>query len=212
MLDAPSDDLVIVSHERAVHALDGKAIDQILGDARTYGDWLDRFIDDEMLLTLYDIVRMGPTTMNSQPMRLVFIKSPEAKALLMPCLAPGNVPKVAAAPVSVIIGYDLKFFDHLPRLFPIRDARAIYEDAPARAEEDAFRNSSLQGAYLMIVARALGLDCGPMSGFDRTKVDAAFFSNTNIRSNFLCNLGYGDRTKLFPRLPRLSFKESCSIM
>jgi 3-hydroxypropanoate dehydrogenase len=153
---------------------------------------------------------MGPTSANMSPMRIVFVKSKEAKEKLRPCLDAGNVDKTMAAPVTAVIGMEVRFFEHLPRLFPQADAKAWFKDLPEPVlEKMALRNSSLQGAYFMLAARAVGLDCGPMSGFDNGKVDAAFFAGTTVKSNFLCNLGYGDPAKLYPRNPRLDFDEAC---
>ncbi|MCW5752703.1 MAG: malonic semialdehyde reductase, partial [Alphaproteobacteria bacterium] len=160
----------------------------------------------------YELYRMGPTSANCSPARVLFLKSREAKERLAPALSAGNLAKTMAAPVVAVIGYDLDFARHLPKLFPHNpDASNWFKD-PRAAETTAFRNGSLQGAYLIVAARALGLDCGPMSGFDNAKVDAAFFPEGKVRSNFLCNLGYGDRAKLRPRGPRLSFDEACRIL
>jgi 3-hydroxypropanoate dehydrogenase len=156
---------------------------------------------------------MGPTSANMCPMRIIFVKSQEAKARLKPALDAGNVDKTMKAPVTAIIGMDIHFYDQLPKLFPHADARSWFKDLPENLlEVIALRNSSLQGAYFMLAARALGLDCGPMSGFDNAKVDEAFFAGTKVKSNFLCNLGYGDASKLYPRLPRLGFEEACKVV
>ena len=157
-------------------------------------------------------MKWGPTSANCCPVRLVFVKSPESKAKLLPCVAEGNLEKVKAAPVTAIIAEDSRFFEKLPKLFPHFDMASIFSKDPALAKVAAFRNSSLQGAYFMIAARALGLDCGPMSGFDNEKMDSVFFEGTSWKSNFICNLGYGDPSKLHPRLPRLSFEESCRVL
>ncbi len=181
-------------------------------DARTFSAWQDRAVDDGILRQVYDLMKMGPTSANMCPARVVFVKSPEAKEKLKPALDAGNVAKTMAAPVTAIVAMDVRFYEQLPRLFPHADAKAWFKDLPANVlEYIALRNSSLQGAYLILAARSLGLDCGPMSGFDNAKVDAAFFSGTTVKSNFLCNLGYGDRSKLYPRLPRLGFEEACRI-
>ncbi len=190
-----------------------KELDLIFRSGRTHNAWLDRPVDDALLQQVYDLARMGPTSANMCPMRIVFVKSREAKERLKPALDPGNVDKTMAAPVTAIIGMDIHFFEQLPRLFPHADARAWFKDRPDNVlEYIALRNSSLQGAYFMLAARALGLDCGPMSGFNNARVDAEFFAGTTIKSNFLCNLGYGDTSKLYPRLPRLAFEEACQMV
>ena len=189
--------------------LDDAALDQLFLNARTYSAWLDRPVDDDMLRRIYDIARWGPTSANSSPARFVFIRSKEAKERLRPALASGNVEKVMSAPVTVIVAYDLQFHDHLPRLFPhSRSMKKLFDDDPQLVETTAKRNSTLQGAYLMLAARALGLDCGPMSGFDNAKVDQEF----HVRSNFLINLGYGDPSKLRPRNVRFEFEEVCTVL
>ena len=194
-----------------VERLDGDALDLLFREARTHNGWLDRPVAEADLRQLYDLVCMGPTSANCQPGRIVFVRSAEAKERLRPALSKGNLDKTMAAPVTVILGFDVKFYDELPRLFPHADARSWFAGDPVAAETNAFRNGSLQGAYLILAARALGLDCGPMSGFDNGKVDAAFFAGTTIKSNFLVNLGYGDPSKVFERLPRLAFDEACRI-
>jgi 3-hydroxypropanoate dehydrogenase len=192
--------------------LTDSALDQIFRTARTHGAWQDRPVTDEQLHALYELMKFGPTSLNTNPVRLVFVKSAEAKAKLKPVLAPGNVDKTMAAPVTVIVGYDLAFYEKLPQLVLHMDARPMFIGKDAHIQTTAFRNGSLQGAYLMIAARALGLDCGPMSGFDNAKLDEAFFAGTSIKSNFLCNLGYGEAEKLRPRGPRLAFDEAASIL
>ena len=188
-------------------------LDVIFRHARTHSVWLDKPVDDALLKQVYDLAKMGPTSANMCPMRIVFVKSPAAKERLKPALAPGNVDKTMKAPVTAIIAMDVHFYEQLPKLFPHADARAWFKDLPDSVlEYIALRNSSLQGAYFLLAARALGLDCGPMSGFDNAKVDAEFFSGTTVKSNFLCNLGYGDPAKLFPRSPRLDFEEACHIV
>lgn len=185
----------------------------LITEARTHYGWQDRPVSDATLREIYDIAKMGPTSMNQQPMRLVFVRSAEAKARLEPCLSEGNRPKTMSAPVTAIIGYDTRFFEHLPKVFPPNPkARDLFADKPAVAETQAFRNGTLQGAWLIIAARAVGLDAGPMSGFDNAKVDEAFFAGTSVKSNFLCNLGYADETKIFRRLPRLAFDEVARIV
>lgn len=189
-----------------------KAFEQLFLDARTHGKWLDREVPDALLKQLTDMVKMGPTSANCSPARFVFVKSAEAKKLLEPALSEGNRDKTMKAPVTVIIGQDMRFYDHLPKLFPHTDAKSWFTGNDAKIAETALRNSSLQGAYLIVAARALGLDCGPMSGFDTAKVDAAFFAGTSVKSNFLCNLGYGDVTALRARSPRFSFDEMARIV
>ncbi|MBP6751094.1 MAG: malonic semialdehyde reductase [Xanthomonadaceae bacterium] len=191
--------------------LNDTALDQMFRSARTYNQF-DGEIDDATLHRLYELMKWGPTSANMSPARVVFVRSAEAKARLAPALDEGNRAKTLAAPVVAILGHDLKFYDKLPVLFPHTDARSWFAGKPEAALETiALRNGSLQGAYLIFAARALGLDTGPMSGFDNAKVDAEFFAGTAIRSNFLINLGRGDATSIFPRSPRLSFDEACSI-
>jgi 3-hydroxypropanoate dehydrogenase len=193
--------------------LESSAIDQLFLTARTHSAWLDRPVSDAMLTRLYDVARMAPTSANSNPMRLVFVKSQEAKARLQPALSAGNVAKTMAAPVTAIVAYDLQFHDQMPKLFPARDMKTGFAAMPDDARKQmAFLNASLQGAYVILAARALGLDCGPMAGFDNAKVDAAFLGGTSWKSLFLLNLGYGDPTKLYPRNPRLTFDEAASIV
>ena len=187
------------------------ALDQLFRDARTHNGWQDRPITDDQLHALYDLVKMGPTSANSLPARFVFVRSPEAKRKLEPALSEGNRAKTMAAPVVAIIGMDMAFYDKLPQLFPHADARSWFVGKEAAIEDAAFRGSTLQGAYLIIAARALGIDTGPMSGIDKAMIDATFFAGTPIRTNFICSLGYGDPSKLFGRSPRLSFDEACRI-
>jgi 3-hydroxypropanoate dehydrogenase len=190
-----------------------EGLDLLFREARTHSVWLDEPVDDALLQRVYDLAKMGPTSANMCPMRIVFVKSKEAKEKLRPALDPGNVDKTMKAPVTAIIGMDVRFYEKLPRLFPHADARAWFKDLPQGVlEVIALRNSSLQGAYFLLAARALGLDCGPMSGFDNAKVDAAFFAGTTVKSNFLCSLGHGDASKLYPRSPRLSFEEACQVV
>ncbi len=191
--------------------IDDAALDVLFRDARTHFAWQDRPVEEVVLRTAWDLARMGPTSANSLPARIVFVASAEAKAKLKPALIPTNVDKTMAAPVTAIVAYDLAFYEKLPQLFPHTDARSWFVGRQELIEKTAFRNGSLQGAYFILAARAVGLDCGPMSGFDNAAVDAAFFAGTAIRSNFLCNLGYGDGSKLFARGPRLSFDEACRI-
>ncbi|HLW67406.1 MAG TPA: malonic semialdehyde reductase [Gemmataceae bacterium] len=188
-------------------------LDLIFRKARTHFAWLDKPVDDSLLQQVYDLAKMGPTSANMCPMRIVFVKSREAKERLKPALSPGNVDKTMAAPATAIIAMDVHFFEQLPKLFPHTDAKAWFKDLPEPVlEYVALRNGSLQGAYFMLAARALGLDCGPMSGFDNAKVDAAFFAGTTVKSNFLCNIGHGDASKLHSRSPRLTFEEACSVV
>lgn len=191
---------------------DSTSLDLMFRKARTHNGWLDKPVEDSLLERIYDLCKWAPTSANSNPMRLVFVKSKEAKERLKPALADGNVTKTMQAPVTAIIGYDMAFYDRLPKLFPHTDARAWFVGNDALIATTAFRNGTLQGAYFMLAARALGLDCGPMSGFDNTKVDAEFFKNTQIKSNFICSLGYGDPAKLFPRSPRLAFNDAATIV
>src|SRR5882724_11054935 len=190
-----------------------EALDVLFREARTHNGWLNKPVDDGILRQVYDLARMGPTSANMCPMRVVFVKSKEAKEKLKPALDAGNVDKTMLAPVTAIIGMDIRFYDQLPKLFPHADAKAWFKDLPENVLEYlTLRNSSLQGAYFMLAARSLGLDCGPMSGFDNARVDEAFFGGTTIKSNFLCNLGYGDASKLYPRSPRLTFDEACKVL
>ena len=207
--------------------LSDAALDQLFREARTFSAWTDRPVTDETLRRLYDLLKWAPTSGNSNPARFVFVRSAAGKARLLPAVAPGNVEKVRTAPVTAIVAYDLTFFENLSKLAPhaptLRDRFAA---SPELVETTARRNSSLQGAYLIMAARALGLDCGPMSGFDNAKVDEAFFAAGqpregdqheffpvgHLKSNFLCNLGYGDRSRLHPRQPRLSFDEACTLV
>jgi 3-hydroxypropanoate dehydrogenase len=185
---------------------------QLFLDARTHNGWLDRPVPDELLHRLYDVARMGPTGGNMSPMRVVFVKSAEAKEKLKAALNPGNVEKTMSAPVTAIIAHDTEFHLFAPTLFPSRDMKSVFAAAPAeRREKAALQSGTLQGAYLLLAARALGLDCGPMAGFDNAKVDATFFAGTSWKSNFLMNLGYGDPAKLYPRNPRLSFEQAARI-
>lgn len=189
-----------------------EALDLLFREARTHSAWLPGDISDDTLTEVYNLAKYGPTSANSSPARFVFLKSSEAKARLIPALAPGNVEKTQAAPVVVIVAWDTEFHEKLPRLFPHADARSWFVGNEALIHDTAFRNGSLQGAYFIMAARALGLDCGPMSGFDANKVNAEFFPDGKWKANFLCNLGYGDATKLFPRSPRLDFDEAARIL
>ena len=203
------------------------AMDTLFREARTYSAWQDRPVTDQTLRDLYDLLKWAPTSANAAPARFAFLRSTEARERLRPALAPLNVEKTMSAPVTVIVAYDLKFYDQLPKLFPHSPGmKQLFERNPELLEATAKRNSSLQGAYLILAARALGLDCGPMSGFDHAKVDEEFFAagkpcfgcdqeffpEGHVKTNFLCNLGYGDPSKLFPRLPRLPSNEACSLL
>jgi 3-hydroxypropanoate dehydrogenase len=192
--------------------LSDSCLNQIFREARTHNAWRDRDIPDSLLHELIELVKFGPTSANCSPARFLFVKSREAKERLKPLLSEGNREKTMKAPVCTIIGYDLDFYQHLPKLFPHTDAKSWFEGKPKKIEETAFRNGTLQGAYLIIAARALGLDTGPMSGFDNQGVDREFFAGTNIKSNFLCSLGYGDPSVLFPRSPRFAFDEMARII
>jgi 3-hydroxypropanoate dehydrogenase len=211
-----------------MNTISGNALDILFRDARSFNAWLPKPVSEETLRQLYDLLKWGPTSANSSPTRFIFLQSQQSKERLRPALAPGNVEKTMTAPVTVIIAYDLKFYEKLPRLFPHNPGmRNVFANNPQLIEHTAKRNSSLQGAYLILAARALGLDCGPMSGFDSAKVDDEFFGadkcedceqeffpEGHVKSNFLCNLGYGDRSKLFPRSPRsprLEFTEACTV-
>lgn len=205
--------------------LDDEGLDLLFRNARTHGAWLDKPVPDSLLRELYEMMKWGPTSANSGPARILFLRSPEAKQRLLPALSPGNVEKTLQAPVTAIVGYDMDFYEQLPTLFPHTDARSWFAGKPELAESTARRNSSMQGAYLIIAARALGLDCGPMSGFDAGKVDQEFFAAGQaldspdkrspvgrIKTNFLCNLGYGHLEKAHPRQPRLAFEEACALL
>jgi 3-hydroxypropanoate dehydrogenase len=188
------------------------ALGQILRDARTHSAWRPDPVPVELLKEIYELARMGPTSANTSPARFVFLTTPEAKARLQPALAPTNADKTKAAPVNVIVANDSEFYDQLPKLFPQRDMRGMFVGNAGMIEETMLRNGSLQGAYFILAARALGLDCGPMSGFDKAKVNQEFFPDGKWKANFLCNLGYGDASKLFPRNPRLTFEEACRVL
>jgi 3-hydroxypropanoate dehydrogenase len=193
-------------------AADSHLLDLIFLQGRTHSNWRPESVDDAVLRQLHDLAHLGPTSANMCPLRVVFVRSKAAKEKLKPCLDEGNVGKTMAAPVTAIIGMDIHFYEKLPKLYPQADAKSWFHNLPDQVLETmALRNSSLQGGYFILAARALGLDCGPMSGFDNAKVDAAFFAGTTIKSNFLCNLGHGDASKLHPRNPRLSFEEASRI-
>lgn len=188
------------------------ALDQLFLEARTFNAWHDKDVSDDQLRQLVDLLKMGPTSANCSPARFYFIRSNDAKARLKPYLSAGNADKTMQAPVCAIIAHDMEFYEHLPKLFPHTDARSWFAGNSAKIEETAFRNGTLQGAYLILAARALGLDCGPMSGFDKDGLDAEFFAGTSIRSNFLCNIGYGKPESLRPRSPRFAFEEMAEIL
>jgi 3-hydroxypropanoate dehydrogenase len=187
-------------------------IEQLFTAARTQNGYRPTPVADETLRQLYDLVKWGPTAANSTPARFVFVRSEEAKARLLACVSHGNVQKVREAPVTAVIGMDMAFYDKLPQLFPHTDARSWFVGHPLKIEHTAFRNSSLQGGYFILAARALGLDCGPMSGFDAVKMDAAFWAGTTVKTNFICTLGEGDPGKVLARSPRLSFEEACRLV
>jgi len=196
----------------ATKILDDNALDVLFREARTYNKWQDKDVNDTLLHAVYDLMKMGPTSANCSPARLIFVKGEEAKARLKPHLAEGNVDKTMSAPVTAIIAHDLEFYEKLPKLFPHADARSWFANDPKGAQETAFRNASLQGAYLMLAARSLGLDCGAMSGFDADGVKEEFFAGQPVEVNFLCNLGYGDPEGLYDRAPRLTFDEAAKII
>jgi 3-hydroxypropanoate dehydrogenase len=194
-------------------AVSKHCIDQIFREARTHNVWLPQPVSLELLRQVFELSVLGPTSANTTPARYVFVTTPQAKERLRPALSAGNVDKTMSAPVTVIIAWDTEFHEMLPKLFPNnKDMRSIFAGKPDLIEATAFRNGSLEGAYFILAARALGLDCGPMSGFDAAKVNAEFFPDGKWKTNFLCNLGYGDSTKLFPRNPRLSFDEACLVL
>jgi 3-hydroxypropanoate dehydrogenase len=198
--------------------ISNEALDVLFRQARTHNAWLDRPVSDDVLRQIYELMKFGPTSANSSPVRILFLRTPEAKRRLVPALSATNSAKTLQAPVTAILAHDLEFFEELPKLFPNNPAAKDW--LKPQAETTAFRNASLQGGYFILAARALGLDCGPMSGFDNAKVDAEFFTDTSgnpaafhqVKSNFLCNLGYGDEGKLFPRNPRLTFEEACRLL
>lgn len=195
-----------------MNTISQQSLEQLFYNARTHSAWLDKPVGDETLKKIYEILRWAPTSANSSPGRVLFVKSNEAKAKLLPCMDAGNVEKTKSAPVTAIIAQDIEFYEKLPKLFPHTDARSWFAGNRDLIERTAFRNSTLQGAYFIIAARAVGLDCGPMSGFNNAKVDETFFAGTSWRSNFIINLGYGNPDKLFARSPRLDFEEACKIV
>jgi nitroreductase len=199
--------------ERGGIMLNQESLDLLFASARTHNVWLDKAVSDEQIQAIYQAMKWAPTSANSCPARFVFVKSAEQKEKLVACMSAGNAEKTRQAPVTVIIGMDLAFYEKLIKLFPhAPDARSWFEGNQANIEATAFRNSSLQGAYMIMAARALGLDCGPMSGFDADKINATFFADSPVKVNFVCSLGYGNAEKLFPRSPRLDFDEACKII
>lgn len=192
--------------------IDSSALATLFTSARTHNAWLNKPVSDELCQQIYELAKWGPTSANSSPARVVFVKSSSGKEKLVPCMSPGNQEKTKLAPVTAIIAMDMEFYEKLPQLFPHDDARSWFVGNQPVIDATAFRNSTLQGAYLMLAARAYGLDCGPMSGFDADKINATFFANSSVKVNFICNLGYGDASQLFPRSPRLSFEEACKII
>jgi 3-hydroxypropanoate dehydrogenase len=193
-------------------SIDAAAIDAIFTNARTHNKWTSEPVTDADLRKIFDTMKMGPTSANAFPARFVFVRTPAGKEKLRPALSAGNLEKTMSAPVTAIVAFDPKFYDHLPRLFPHADAKSWFSGNADLATETAFRNGTLQGAYFIIAARALGIDCGPMSGFDKSKVDEAFLADRGWKSNFLINLGHGDPSGLFPRSPRFDFDEVCAIV
>ena len=185
--------------------------EQLFTEARTQNGYLDTAVPDSQLQALYELLKWGPTSANCSPARFIFVRSADAKARLADCVSPGNQPKVREAPATVIIGMDMEFFEKLPQLFPHTDARAWFIGKPQMIADTAFRNSSLQGAYLIMAARTLGLGCGPMSGFDAAKLDAAFWAGSSVKTNFICTLGHGNPAKVLPRSPRLTFEQACQL-
>lgn len=192
-------------------AVNAVALDTLFNQARTHNGWLERPVSDETVQQIYDLLKMGPTSANCSPARFVFIRTPEGKEKLRPALSSGNLAKTLSAPVTAIVAWDSEFYEQLPALFPHGDARSWFTSSPQLAEETAFRNSAMQAAYLIFACRALGLDTGPMSGFDRALVDSTFFADNGWRSNLLVNIGYGDPGKLYDRLPRLPFADACQF-
>ncbi len=194
------------------HAIPDEALDQLFRTARTQNKWQAKPVSPTLLHALYDLLRMGPTSANCSPARFVFVTTDKGRERLKPHLLPSNVSKVMTAPVTVIIGHDLAFYEKLPELFPHTDAKSWFVGNDQLIQTTAFRNGTLQGAYLMMAARSLGLDCGPMSGFNNAGVDQEFFANSTVKSNFICGLGYGDPSGVFARSPRLPFDEACQIV
>jgi len=195
------------------YSMNDQALDLLFRQARTHHAWQNRPVSDEQLRAIYELMKWGPTSANTCPARLVFLRTPEAKQRLLPALSPGNLEQTRQAPVTAIVAYDLRFYDQLGKLFPHNPAmRERFASSPQMSEITAFRNGTLQGGYFLLAARAAGLDCGPMSGFDNAKVDQEFFPGGTVKSNFLCNLGYGEPSKLLGRHPRLDFEEACQLL
>jgi 3-hydroxypropanoate dehydrogenase len=192
--------------------LNETALNTLFTEARTHNGWLDKPVLEAQLRQIYDLMKWAPTSANCSPARIVFVQSPQAKEKLLTCMAAGNVEKTRAAPVTAIIGMDTEFYEKLPHLFPAADAKSWFTGNQPLIDSTVFRNSSLQGGYFMLAARAVGLDCGPMSGFDNEKINETFFAGTPVKVNFVCNLGYGDAAKLYPRSPRLPFEEACTVL
>jgi 3-hydroxypropanoate dehydrogenase len=195
-----------------IPAIAEATLDQLFRGARTHNGWQDRPVPEALIRDAVDLAKMGPTSANTLPARFVFVRSPEAKEKLKPALMPGNVDKTMAAPVTAVVGYDTRFFEHSPRLFPHMDVKPWFEGNADFAERTAFQNGTLQAGYLILALRAVGLDTGPMTGFNNQAVDDAFFAGTSVKSNILINIGYGDETKLFPRSPRFDFAEIASFV
>ena len=195
-----------------IDSLDSAALDLLFGNARTYNVWQDRTVSEAVLRRLFDLMKMAPTSMNISPARIIFVKTEQGKEKLKPALVSGNLEKTMTAPVCAIIGHDLDCWKQLPKLFPFKDMSSLFSNNPDFVLSTAFRNCSMQGAYLIMAARALGLDCGPMSGFDNDLVDKEFFSGTAVKSNFLCNIGYGRKEKLSDRAPRFNFEDVCQVI
>jgi 3-hydroxypropanoate dehydrogenase len=208
----------VLQEERGPRMLSEECLDVLFRKARTHNEWLERPVTDDLLRGIYDLMKWGPTSANSCPARILFLRTPAAKQRLAPALSPANVDKTMKAPVTAILAYDLKFYEKLPKLFPHSPGmRDRFANDPELARVTAFRNGTLQGGYFILAARAMGLDCGPMSGFDNAKVDQEFFSGDassvgSVQSNFLCNLGFGDAARLYPRNPRLDFDEACKLL
>ena len=195
-----------------IYSLDSAALDLLFENARTHNVWQDRTVSEIVLRRLFDLMKMAPTSMNISPARIIFVKTEQGKEKLKPALVSGNVEKTMTAPVCAIIGHDLDCWKQLPKLFPYKDMTSLFSNNPDFVLSTAFRNCSMQGAYLIMAARALGLDCGPMSGFDNDLVDKEFFPGTAVKSNFLCNIGYGLKEKLSDRAPRFNFEDVCQII
>jgi 3-hydroxypropanoate dehydrogenase len=204
--------MVTFQNSLSHQSLSQQSLEQLFLNGKTHSFWLDKPVPSELLTQIYDLAKMGPTSANCQPMRIVFVSTKEAKEKLKPCLFEGNVEKTMTAPVTAIFAYDMKFYEYLPDIFPHVDARPWFTQSDTDIFTHGFRNGTLQSAYFMLAARALGLDCGPMSGFMSDKVESLFFKNTSFKVNFMCNLGYGDLSKTHDRLPRHDFNTVCEII